>query len=333
MTAPPPVEHDIICDECGVSPVTGVRYKATHIYDYDVCQMCIGDYESERDKFVAFETPVASKIACRVCPELGSRINASSFHKAALQLCQNHRVHYATIHFDYAEDAADVDHKELQFALASNKHIHTLHIHMCNTHSLSAEQYSGVISNISEGLGFNTCIRRVFMYIRDRSEGTALAIREMIETNVNIETLFIKRPCHSSSRPPKKLDEKEDAFGAAIIKGLGKNSTIRSFRLDSMSKGVFSEKNKELLLDVVKKNSSIKRAYMEFEGDYDQRLNLLVACNRGKWIERFTDTSVPTWDRLNVLLEARGHESVEPVAALYHLIRSCPDLLQTPSST
>jgi hypothetical protein len=321
----PATHTNIPCDECGVCPLIGIRYKAKHIYNYymyrNICEACMEEEfdKTEKDNYVAIEIPVPSDFANALGHEQDNAIRSSSLRDAAEQIGRNDKVYAAFLKL--FRPSTDSDGKDLQSALASNTHLRILHIHMC------WGDFEDKIADVARGIMSSTSIKRVFWSItkQDReavSEATSLALREMIEKNSVIEALYLKRSCWSSIE--KSVDAAEDAFAATIFEGLKANTTLQRVRLDSYN--VLSEKNKEILLGIVEKNRAMQRVHVLFE-EKDYRLELLLACNREKWMERFTDASVPRHDRFNVLLEAREYKSVEPVSVVYHLLRSSPDLL------
>ena len=189
----------------------------------------------------------------------------------------------------------------LQSALASNTHLQIIHIHMCGF-----GPYETAVIEIAQGLAANTSIQRVHWSIprSGRTVAAARAIRDMVETNAVIEALLLKRTCHGPSGTENKPDKAEDVFVESIVKGLEMNRTITKFRLDGYN--ALSESNKERILGVIAKSPSIQRAYVEFNQNEGHRLELLLANNREKWIDRVTDTSTPRSDRVEVLLESIG---------------------------
>jgi hypothetical protein len=326
----PPKHETIICDECGVCPIIGIRYKAKHIYDYDLCESCMEEEfdKTEKDKYTAIETPVPLHVANALGPEEDNAIRSSSIHDAAEKIARNDKVDYAFLNLYDPLDDEPTDSEDLQSALASNTNLRIIHVHMC------WGGFGDKIADVARGIMSSTSIKRVYWCItkEDRkvvSEGTSLALREMIAKNSVIEAFYFKRACDLPGIIEKSVDAAEDAFAATIFEGLRTNTTLKKVRLDSSN--VLSEKNKEVLLGIVAKNRAMQRAHIVLEGN-DYRLELLLACNREKWIERLTNVSVPRKDRLNVLLEAHACTSVEPVYAVYHLLRSVPDLLSEPVS-
>ena len=328
---------NITCDECGACPLLGIRYKATHIYDYDVCESCMKEFDDkiERDKYVAIEKPVASAVAHALGPERDSGIRSSSFRDAAEKIGSNEETEYAFLQLWgtgpglFEAQPENDDREKLLAALASNTHLRVIHIHMCFSFSGS---FGSSIADLARGLMLNKSIKRVFWCISkadrlEMSEKTLSALREMIQKNTTIEALYLKRTC-GKSRTADGIDPAEDSFAAAILDALKQNKCIKKFRLDTYYG--LSEKNKDTILEIVAENPSIERVHVEFEAK-DSRLELLLACKREKWMEQFGDVSASRKDRLEVLLDARNYTSVEPTAAVYQVLRGSPEFPQNGS--
>ena len=320
----------ISCDECGVRPLIGVRYKSKHIYDYDICQTCMEEHAAEKHNYAAIAKPIPSREANALGPELDNRIVSSSYRDAADQIGQNSEnlAVVAQLHLWRRPHNDTSATHALQSALASNTHLRNIHIHMCGHNGA----YGQAITDMAQGLAANTCIERVTWLIskQDRTVAAALAIRDMMETNVGIQSLLLKRTCHGPSTVGNsKPDQAEDAFVGPIFQGLERNRTITKFRLDGYN--VLSENSQDHILGAIAQNPSIQRAYVDVfhheKNDANHRLELLLANNREKWMDRVTDTRTARKDRVEVLLEAVAYPTVEPVSVAYHLLRRCPDLL------
>jgi len=319
--------HNIICDECGVHPLIGARYKSKHIYDYDICETCMEDNAAEKHKYAVIEKPIPLHEAKKLGPELDNRIRSMSCRDAAEKIGQNKNVAVAQLHlWSRSKYAASASH-ELQSALASNTHLRDIHIHMYHIFEDEGAIEKAII-DIARGLAASTSIERVSWSIqeKDRTVASALALRKMMETNVVIKSLLVTRVSDGPS-VGNKHDKAEDAFVRPIFQGLELNRTITKFRLDGYN--VLSENSRDHILGAIAKNPSIQRAYVEFPENSNHRLELLLANNREKWMDRVTDTSTARKDRVAVLLEAVEYPTVEPVSAAYHLLRRCPDLLPT----
>ena len=55
------------------------------IYDYDVCKLCMKEFEdkTEKDKYIAIEKPISSAVTHTFGPKQDSGIHSSSSHDAA----------------------------------------------------------------------------------------------------------------------------------------------------------------------------------------------------------------------------------------------------------
>jgi hypothetical protein len=285
----------------------------------------MGEYsEAERASYVAIAQPVPSHIAAQFGPELDNWIRAASLREAAEKIGRNENIEYAFLEL---RSESDYSQGQLESALASNKHLRNIHIHMCNR-----AKCKDAIIEIARGIMYNTSIKRVFWSVsrRDRTEEVALVLREMMEKNSVIDSFYIMSECYRHSQGGEsKTHSVEDAFTETIFRGLEASNTIKTFRLTSNC--ILSDKNKKILLDVVEKNRFMQKVYVEF-GEGGHQLELLLVCNREKWMERLTDNGAPRQERVRVFLEAHECESVEPVSTMYHLLRSCPELLLNDSS-
>lgn len=280
-------------------------------------------------------------------------IQASSCSDAAQQIGRNDdALEFAYIdlcHSPVLSDSYNINNNYtpglLQQALASNTYLRNVHIHQCaavaavaaagddtTSHSSSTTSSAMVIANICRGLQYhNASIQTLVWSIAKqvRTNQTAVtALHDMMEANVGIQTLHIKRSCWCLC-PESKIDPAEDAFAEAIFLGLKNNKTIKRFRLESYA--VLSEQNKKLLLEILEtSNRSIEEVHADFmtaDDKNDYQLKLLLACNRGKWRDRLANPTASAEDYVLVLLEAMELRSVDNVSAIYHILRSFPAIL------
>ncbi len=47
MLSSPPIHTGVNCDECGVKPIVGIRYKCGNCVDYDLCSYCVDNRRHE----------------------------------------------------------------------------------------------------------------------------------------------------------------------------------------------------------------------------------------------------------------------------------------------
>jgi hypothetical protein len=117
-------------------------------------------------------------------------------------------------------------------------------------------------------------------------------------------------------------------FASIIFEGLKYNTTLRILRLAGyhVLSSESSDTTLEVLLDIVQhENRTIGKVYADFnnffhhkninnvaDGDtirYDHRLDLLLACNREQWMERFANTDATRHEQLDVLWEAIHYDT------------------------
>ena len=326
----PVVHAGITCDECGACPLVGIRYKARHIYDFDVCETCMEELDStERENYAPIENVLPHDEADELGPPLdGSGIHEYNVGDAATAIGRNECIEHARLemHRIYTEDEAD----RLETAIASNTHLRFLHIHQCFSWGLDDSTTSCKLSiSIARGIRSNTSIERVFWSIpkKLRLEPCATALSEMIEGNSTLQALYLDVSCGEEradfgSNTPNSA---EDAFAQAIFRGLTSNQAIRKFRLESCNP--LSEESKEILFHTLTKNRKLERVLVESGGE-DSRLELLLTCNRKNWMERMLNTDAAIEDRVDVIAEALKCDKSDPVSAAYHLLRGCPDVLK-----
>jgi len=311
-SASEPIEHDdVCCDECGATPIIGIRYVATHLYDYDLCSSCFSDHTADRDSFVAFDRPTAN--ASDVCLVPNNEIEASSTKEAAEKIGKNDGTRATTADLSLFPDAANkIDGKLLEVALGSNTNLVRIDILMH-----SCRHPATLVANIARGIACIPSIKSVRWCIgkENRNGETGKAIRSMVQNSKSLSFLSLNRSCRYELVAPTTDEEK---FVTTVFDGLRGNKILKGLRLDSHHK--LSEQTKEYLLDIVKENRPIKRVEADFEVE-DRRLELLLACNRGKWMERLAQAERSRGMQLDVLAEAMSNVTTEPVPAAYHLLR------------
>lgn len=51
--------HDrVICDDCGMNPIVGIRYKCIRRYDYDLCEKCEAKQIHSNENFIKIRKPL-----------------------------------------------------------------------------------------------------------------------------------------------------------------------------------------------------------------------------------------------------------------------------------
>ena len=316
----------ITCDECGVVPIAGTRYKAKRIFDYDLCEACLGaNHRSDHLDFVPFQEPVMESEAVKVCEVQDDRLMVNgSVSLAADKIQRNQDKTVAFLNFAWDFHASG----NLGNALKQNVNLQVVHIHLgCARMRVRPEEATQAAIEIAKGIEANTSIKRLFWHIGKctrENKDVADAMNSMLSNNKTLEACYISRPCGRNTQYPS-VSVRSNYFAAQLFRGLALNPAITSFRLRSFN--VLSEDVKVQLLSSVKANRRLERV----DGDFDQadhRLDLLMTCRRNDWINRLGDTDASDKKRFEVLIEALTEMPMAPVATSYHLLRSCPDIIQ-----
>jgi hypothetical protein len=327
------ISHAALCDECGMWPILGTRYVASHIYEYDICQVCFQDHTPEdRSKFVAFHQPVNQTEAQQVYNEVEDTTIRLIWIKQAAEILEQNNANQVVANINIGElsDVMAPNLKErikgLQRAFAINTRIEIMHLYMCFGVGLVTSES---VAEIARGIAANTSIKILSWHIGNhlRDEIVAAALCEILIHNTTLEGLFLSRLDDDINDGANVDDEdakRSNQFATTIFDALKQNSTLKTVRLDSNT--LLSETTKEVLLDAITTNHTIQNVYTEFEHP-DHRLDLLLACNRQKWIERLADPEATKHQLMEIFYEALHCETTEPVSTFYHLLRSRPDML------
>jgi len=341
---PPLMAHPgITCDQCGVKPISGTRYKARFLHDYDLCPKCYDGYRGSATDFVAFERPKTNENATKGTPRNSSNsenddktlfelyIPSKYFLQKALEELRNNE-NLKTVNLGIGNLSMD-DYKELGEGLRAMANVETLHLHMC-----SRDQYGDGIADLAKGIMANCSLKKVYWHMpqADRvhaSDKVTLALREMIEKNKTINCLAFGRACKATlSNDKKQVDAAEDRFAQTVVEGLRKNRKVRTFQFNGFHS--LSVSSKKLIFDIVEQNGTLEHVVTKFEDEdpSDYRLELLLASNRDKWVKRLSDERAPARDRVQVLVEAQSSAYVDEVPAIFYLLRSSPDVCKLISS-
>ena len=316
---PPAVVHlGITCDACGMHPIVGTRYISRRIADYDLCTTCVQDHDAETD-FAGFDY-VAPHVETRaVRPQPHECIHAYTLSRAAEAIRQNTQATAAHIHYSFGRFEGS---ETLGLALANDKLLQVLHIHVCFGNTDSEDS----IVNIARGISKNTSIQRLTWTIgaTGYTVKAALALKEMLTANKTLEACLLRRPCFT--KVSQLANPLVDLFASTILEGLKKNKSIGSFGL-ATSNGL-SEETKQVYIETIKENENLLKVLADFEVT-DNRIDFLLKCRKNKWVERLSDCNIPPAARVDVLAEAMGYPNVDPVMAAFHLVGHCLDLLKT----
>jgi Zinc finger, ZZ type len=353
----PVVRHrGVTCDECGLYPIVGTRFTATHLFDYDICSTCLADHhhdQEERDLFVAFHRDMNRTAGGRAMVMAVSRTsdnnrivafsvevatrklerNETSIPLACLFLGQQQRFQHPTTN-DNNEEHNNNTQRFCQ-AIASNNQLQILRIHMqFNNHARHTVDWTRTIVAIAQGLAVNSSIEQVFWNMSPEycTLETASAIRDMMATNTSIQALFLGFGA-GWDEPSEDQGVEADEFACILWQGLrSKNTALQHLRLNGCRP--LSSTTMDALLDVLvsttksNNNSTLQKVNVEVEHDMDRsRLELALACHRDQWLKRFANTQATRMDLLEILVEALEKIPDHPVAVAYQLLRSRPDVI------
>ena len=309
---PTQLHHGIICDECGESPISGIRYVATHLFEFDICGSCFADHEvSDRASFVAFDQP--SPDARAVCKVQDNRITSDSVREAAKLIRENTISTYARITFHHDSTATDRDLESLKLSLQQSRQLEVIFVVMCACGPPAEEKK--FVKHITQGIASSTSIKKVYWNTWSQDQDTARAFSSMIQESKTMENLSIVCDCALTKDP---------GFANIVLEGMRNNRSLQTLRLHTGTK--LTEETKAAMHDAVRRNTRIRRMHVEFENK-DYRLELLLACNREKWLRRLIQGPAKKRQQLAVLLEALDIQSTNQVPTAYHLLSFTPELI------
>jgi hypothetical protein len=316
-------EHNIICDECGVFPIQGKRYKSINIYDYDCCGTCIKDnHANDRDNFMAFENPTSDEEADQVGPEEDNRISAASARVAEEQFRSGRNAPLAIFAF-FDNPAAEECQAVVDF-IKRHEFLTNIEIHMCNEFI----SYEDSIAILAQGLVQCKSIRMIswsISYSDRKAPRNSTPLKSLIEENKQLEVFLLLQPCDGDdSRLERGSGEEE--WASCLFEALQKNRTIKTFRLDTCSS--LSQNTKELAWEATKSNPSLIQVHASFE-EKDCHLDMLTSLNRNpQWMKCWTDVAASAKARIRVIEEILDSEMGQVVPLLFYLFQSFPEALQ-----
>jgi hypothetical protein len=320
---PKDVHSSIRCDECGVCPIKGIRYKSKKVFNFDICEDCRKDNHDETNckDFVFFNNAVPTSEANLFGPRRNNVIHEQTASDAELQLARKGTATNMAYFFPFYN--SDLDQQMECMALVDfiNAHAFTsIHILFPNS-----EQ---VLECLATGLSGNTSIK--FLDLQFASHSFAVLSRvdcfhKLIEGENAIETLVISTT-QASRLYRDYFIGLMDHFAESIFESLKQARTIKTFRLDFHSP--LSQERKEQAWKTVQSNRRLTRFHADFEIP-DHHLAMLTSFNRYQWVRRWVDVSSTLNDRLLIVEEIRKCNLQEEAAAwaLFQLLRIQPDAL------
>ncbi|KAL3942290.1 MAG: hypothetical protein SGBAC_003499 [Bacillariaceae sp.] len=314
--------NGISCDECGVCPILGTRFKSRHIYDFDICRDCkILNHAPDSNGFVAFEGPVSRVQASKEGPTEINRIYAGSVEDAKQQLQEGKNAKIAFFRFYGRTPSSRECQQVVEFI---NKNTFLTNINICLFCFQNAEQ---AFASIAQGLATNQHVKHLSLRLmplwNQESFFDTSSVQHLIETNQVLETLFIGHAWLRDFDDTGSYYESEDKFAYHIFDSLKRNRTLKTFRLETMSH--LSAATQKLACQAAGTNPGLIRVFAKFDSP-DDGLHMLTNFNRYRWMKRWTDLNVKQEERMKIMEEIMKKSSID-LPALYHLFRSYPQAL------
>jgi hypothetical protein len=318
------VHNGISCDECGVCPIAGVRYKSTKTYDYDLCQDCKILNHPDGNDFVAFEKPVSRTQASKIGPSQINRIYAGSAQDAEQQLKGGKTAHVAFFRF-YGRTPSSEQCQDVVNFINQNTFLTTINV--CLFCFQNAEDAFAVIA---QGLAENKHVKHLSLRLmplwnQDSFFDTS-SVQNLIETNTSLESLHIGHAWLRDFRDDGSYYASEDKFAFHIFESLQKSRTLKTFRLETISH--LSTVTQESACKAAVMNPLLIRVFAKFQNTAEKKLHMLTSFNRHRWMKRWTDISARPEDRLRVMEEIRMSETMD-ASALFYLFRNFPEALNS----
>lgn len=332
------IHNGISCDECGVSPIVGVRFKSTKTYDFDICEDCkLLNYSDDvtskdGDDFVAFQTPVSRVQAAKTGPAHVNRIYASSAREAEVQLQKEGKTaHVAFFRFYGKTPTFDECQRVVNFI---NRNSFLTNINIC---LFCFQNSESAFATIAHGLARNKSVKHLSLRLmplwnQDTFFDTS-SVKALIENNTVLESLHIGHAWLRDFHDAGSYYSSEDNFAIQIFESLQQSRTLKTFRLETISN--LSKTTREYACKAALLNPSLIRIFAKFDssggcGGADNKLEMLTSFNRYRWMKRWTDISASPQDRFNVMEEILAMEAAkQDPSSLFYLFRSFPEALPT----
>lgn len=325
--SPKDVHSGIRCDECGVCPIKGIRYKSKKVFNFDICEDCRKDNYDKTNctDFVSFDNAVPTSEANLFGPRRSNVIHGITASDAELQLVRKGTATNMAYFFPFYN--SDMDQQTECMALVDFINAHAL----TSIHILFPDSEQ-VLECLATGLSGNTSIK--FLDLQFANLSSAILSRvdcfhKLIEGENAIETFVISTTQASRLYRDYRHDENfiglMDHFAGSIFESLKQARKIKTFRLDF--RFPLSQERKEHAWKTVQSNRMLTRFNADFEIP-NHHLAMLTLFNRYQWVRRWVDVSSTLNDRLIIMEEIRKCNLQEEAAwALFQLLRIHPDAL------
>lgn len=325
------IHNGISCDECGVSPIRGTRYKSMITYDFDICEDCkVLNYTQQGAAahchgFTAFQKPVSRVEASKSGPKEINRIYAGSAQDAEQQLKEGKNSHVAFFRF-YGKTPSTEECQEVVNFI--NRNAFLTNINVCLFCFQNSER---AFAAMAQGLAHNKSVKHLSLRLmplwnQDTFFDTS-SVKNLIENNPVLESLHIGHAFLRDFHESGSYYSSEDKFALQMFESLQKNRSLKTFRLETISH--LSQDTNEYACKAALMNPLLTRVFAKFQNPTDKKLEMLTTFNRYRWMKRWTDIAASPKDRVNVMAEILSLSS-DP-SGLFYLFRSFPEALDLQS--
>jgi hypothetical protein len=269
--------HNVFCDECGVHPIVGTRYKSTIQNNYDICQECLEEnHNNDASGFVSFEEPIPEHEAVEAAGFQEDNSRGLTFEcledLVGSEILQdpNSRVDDITLFLwstHGGNPSPDPDPTTLERArnMISN-HTQLKEMEIQVLHGARPEEVIAIV----QGLQRNASIQSIAWTI---TLGAGLpdqiyqAIKDLMGNNQNIRFMFVFGDHHfvfwDDHFPSTVQHEDNVKLEDCIFDGLEEAQNIDTFRFKGMAP--VKDHNKKKAWNAMEHNGNLKRIKATFE--------------------------------------------------------------------
>lgn len=303
------------CDECGLFPIVGTRYKSTTIYNYDCCERCWKDHhEHDRNDFAAFVAPKPRDETWAVAPARSNVIHALSAEQAKQQLEKFEELGLPVSPravFRVSPSITEKQGSEIVDFINSNPHLVNVSITRITKSGSTCDTYNG-IKCLVEGLTRNTSVKLLTFILQESLLSFLVPLLE------NKEGIVFCKVLPLFGRLVKQ--KQRDATYSGLFQAVAKSNSLKTFWLGNGA-SLLSYQIKQHACETVKSNPNLTRLGASTRcPEYDNMVDVLTSFNRYHWLRRWTKESASASDRVDVVLEIlEKYSGDEATSALFYM--------------
>ena len=350
------VHRNVNCDECGASPIRGVRYHSTRIIDYDICESCYTDNHKHLSLATAFHAITKPQNKSnnvdetqwfgKDCDQLA--VDAVDFEDLWQELTTKPKLQAldASVHAG-VQVADNARYQDIAKTIAHHQHLKSVYIQSAyfeEPEPYEEETHIAMMSCLCRGLSQNSSVITLSI-ILDFSLGPAMDVLcSMIRNSTSIRYLFVM----NNPDRAQPADQTEDDYMAMernryqrsqrsvldLCEALRHSTSLHSFVCQGV--GALDEDCTRLALKALQTRPNLKRILAEFPTQdaeattLEQELQTLMASKKTRWMQDWNALDATPASRVHLLEELRNCQQVDDqdrVAALFHFLRSNPGAL------